>query len=593
MLRWVESDREEGRRMTDRKHREAHRLGPDCRVLFPALMFLLALGAAPAGTATYAVTNNECSGPGSLYQAVADANADDTADTIQIGVPTLGFIDPCPIDRSSGELGDQSTIRVTGPVVIKGNGVEIFGEVSWISGEDINPLRCPDPVANPDDFILAYTGFLTVGNQGPSNAGTNVIVRNATLRGLNHIAVIHDGASLTLEDVQASDIYNIHDCQRGGGEAIRAYPNALLTLRRNEWNDVYVLTANAGEPLTTIGTIADFSWAVGDLTIENSQFASGNPEQMFISWAGLAGTEVNVVSSRMEEVGGISSLGAHTTNIVNSLWAANSLGAAGSRFLHRSTGAMNFTNSTLLFTTIAPAGVLAIGGLWADGSANAGPIGLYGTAIGAFTFAEGLVLDDGEGGSFAADDHTWIQPVPAQDAAALMLVTGQSSLKTGVGLPEDLATGESPEARATPLPGGELIDAIPDTCGPDGASTTLLNPVDGSAIPTDVLGNPRCHELGASDFRNIGAVANDRMPDRSERATSGANNPRYWENLGYGDCTKDEQDDDFGPVWALDAPATALILKSGRTNDVWVALGPGAYGTAAGKDISHVIVCVG
>jgi hypothetical protein len=45
-------------------------------------------------------------------------------------------------------------------------------------------------------------------------------------------------------------------------------------------------------------------------------------------------------------------------------------------------------------------------------------------------------------------------------------------------------------------------------------------------------------------------------------------------------------------VWALDAPASALVLKSARTNDVWVDPAPGMYGTATRKDISHVIVCV-
>ena len=84
----------------------------------------------------------------------------------------------------------------------------------------------------------------------------------------------------------------------------------------------------------------------------------------------------------------------------------------------------------------------------------------------------------------------------------------------------------------------------------------------------------------------------NRSPTYSQLASSNENQPRYWEKLGFGDCVKEELDDSFGSVWDLFSPASVLILKSARVNDVWLRPGAGQYGTASAKDISHAIVCV-
>ncbi len=100
-------------------------------------------------------------------------------------------------------------------------------------------------------------------------------------------------------------------------------------------------------------------------------------------------------------------------------------------------------------------------------------------------------------------------------------------------------------------------------------------------------------ELGsatATPHGDIGTV--NRSPDQTLAANNKANKPKYWENLGYGKCMKQEVEDGFGSVWDLGADATALILKSGRVNDVWIDPMAGLYGTASAKDISHAIVCV-
>jgi hypothetical protein len=76
-----------------------------------------------------------------------------------------------------------------------------------------------------------------------------------------------------------------------------------------------------------------------------------------------------------------------------------------------------------------------------------------------------------------------------------------------------------------------------------------------------------------------------------------ANHPSYWQT-DTTTCTKVEM---TGAVstWTLPAPVDGstyalLVLKAGTVNDVFVAPVAGvAYAPASGKDISHVIVCVG
>lgn len=83
----------------------------------------------------------------------------------------------------------------------------------------------------------------------------------------------------------------------------------------------------------------------------------------------------------------------------------------------------------------------------------------------------------------------------------------------------------------------------------------------------------------------------NRSPTEEARTTPQSNNPRYWEHRGYGSCTKYSVSSDYGSVWTLSEPASALILKSGQTNYIWENPGAGDYGTPSGNDISHVITC--
>lgn len=80
---------------------------------------------------------------------------------------------------------------------------------------------------------------------------------------------------------------------------------------------------------------------------------------------------------------------------------------------------------------------------------------------------------------------------------------------------------------------------------------------------------------------------------------SDLNQPSYYENLGYGTCTK--TDSPSTPYTLGAAPSgrywSLLVLKAGsaQSNDDWNTLvpnpAPGQYDHPSGKDISHVITC--
>ena len=131
---------------------------------------------------------------------------------------------------------------------------------------------------------------------------------------------------------------------------------------------------------------------------------------------------------------------------------------------------------------------------------------------------------------------------------------------------------------------------------PDTTTTTVTGLKNGTTyefvVGVDASGEASASgSATATPHGDVGTV--DRNPDERKPATTRRTSQGYWERLGliFGDCTKFEVVDDFGSVWDLEADASALILKSARVNDVWVAPTAGLYGTASAKDISHAIVC--
>ncbi len=123
---------------------------------------------------------------------------------------------------------------------------------------------------------------------------------------------------------------------------------------------------------------------------------------------------------------------------------------------------------------------------------------------------EGMAYYASLGGTFAADDFSWVSPVDDQESSTLRELFQNDSLRTEPpGLSQDLAVFY-PQS-ITPIAPGELIDVIDDAACDDGANA-LRNPIDGTCITVDALGNPR---VDGNDKRNIGAVQLTEAPHLS------------------------------------------------------------------------------
>jgi hypothetical protein len=237
-------------------------------------------------------------------------------------------------------------------------------------------------------------------------------------------------------------------------------------------------------------------------------------------WQGQAGSEVKIVSSRFNNTGGISVAGAATSYIVNSIWASLELLRPGpdDRTSNLSSEDMNIIASTFLFSNVE---------CDLDCQKRAKNQGWLMRVNGNINFVQSAVevafpdtkgdpdytfvrlLEDNPrvpASGFSADGATWIRPTAIQDADALKAVTVQPDLLTAqpaFRLP--ILVGYA--VWATPLVPGELIDRIENAaCG---QTNQLLNPIDGSCITVDALGNPR---VDGNDKRNIGAVQVDLAP---------------------------------------------------------------------------------
>ena len=336
------------------------------------------------------------------------------------------------------------------------------------------------------------------------------------------------------------------------------------------------------------GAISSFgTGGRGNLTIEDSFFVRV-AEAGAISWDGQAGSEVNIVSSRFDDAGGIAISGAATSNIVNSIWSDDGLTPElDDRIINLSTGEMNIIASTLLFASVNCDGICqgeagSRGRVLRD--SGGAKINLIQSAIGVTDPDQGpeqtKLLDTGLAPDplpgFSADVYTWIQPTALQDADALKIVTGQSLLLTD---PPGLLTLPSfsfnQATRATPLVPGELIDIVTDAVCDDNnqandGANPLRNPIDGSCITKDALGNPR---VDGNNNRNSGAVQLSESPHLSVAGVGDGTVDLIWTkptdltgtidgyNLYFG-----EVGGSFEPPIMITDPDTLIYQVTGLTN---------------------------
>ncbi|NEX16043.1 MAG: hypothetical protein C1943_05260 [Halochromatium sp.] len=144
-----------------------------------------------SGSATFTVTNLRDTGPGSLRQAVLDANAQAGADTIQFGA------------GSSGIITLQSTIEITDDLTIVGNTTNTVN-----GGFAGSVFKIPAPADSVTDPIqVSLQGFSISNGTTAIETGGALTVTGLTIRGSGTGIKVDGGqASLDLNNARLSGI---------------------------------------------------------------------------------------------------------------------------------------------------------------------------------------------------------------------------------------------------------------------------------------------------------------------------------------------------------------------------------------------------
>ena len=223
-------------------------------------MAALAIGlAAAANAATYTVTNTNDSGAGSLRDAVAQANLNAGADTIDFAVNGT-------ITLTSGLIRIES-----GPLTISGPGATSLTIDGNLNGrifaivEGATQPACP-ALSGPVDYLVMITG-LTL-----RNASRNVADSGG--------GAIMSSKSLVLESVVIRDNF----AKSGGGVQFRSqYPGQSLTIGRSQFLDNVagpVVAGNSG------------SYDGGALHVNDDRPVSRTPVVVYVQNSVFAGNRV-------------------------------------------------------------------------------------------------------------------------------------------------------------------------------------------------------------------------------------------------------------------------------------------------------------
>ncbi|MFC1777400.1 hypothetical protein ACFL3I_08670 [Pseudomonadota bacterium] len=406
-------------------------------------------------------------------------------------------------DAECGLIGadpsDANMAQVTDELVIEGNGHSITGRSRWITPDGFSnvPGNCPS-----DSSVQATILSNPVGLIGLED-NVNVTVNDLNFKGLRSIALLRADTNLTLNRIKAERTFDFYGQCNSGAIALISGANQNVTINDSvfteAWNKGFVRQGSPdGNQFWGNAFIAGFSSA-GTLSISNSRFASFSLP--VIDWNG---TEVNIETTRFEETGFMNIRGG-TATVVNSLFMGDRLDQdPQQRIMASDGGSITLEASTIAVAlldcqavcqnTTGPGLVIATNNASIELKASAISVGLL-------SGTPHVLIREATGGNVtatAAPSPNWVQPVPAQNAAALRAILDQDDLLTDApGLPNVFSAKFFYEA-ATPLlddgsgTPGLLIDSVTD------ADTTnvLVSPIDGSAITKDIFGNPRTEALG-------------------------------------------------------------------------------------------------
>lgn len=124
---------------------------------------------------TYPVTSTQCTGPGSIVDAMDLANANPGTDTISIAAGLTIDAGTCP--HPPGRFDDVNFVILEAreSTVIEGNGATIRGHIGWVTLEGIITPLTACPSARRGDWITSLTpGLINVGQEDQDNSAITV-----------------------------------------------------------------------------------------------------------------------------------------------------------------------------------------------------------------------------------------------------------------------------------------------------------------------------------------------------------------------------------------------------------------------------------
>jgi hypothetical protein len=469
-----------------------------CSILTTAV-----LSALPGSAATFSVTKNfwgDNTTTGTFAWAIHQANTTPGHDTI-------GLSTNVSIDDYTGTFHVRRLTDITDPagLRIQGNGHSLIGNPSFVTPEGVVHTKTNPQHFRPGDQNAATTySFAKIADNVSS-----VVVDNFVVDGLNSFLNIGKGTVVTIRD---SIIKYMGDFGQHPAPILEAFDDSILNLQRVTISHIN----NFQKPLAgsefiwfpaIAGQNANLNIERSTLDLVTSSTAGG------MTWNG--GT-ANIVSSSIlgKGLSVTDYLKEGVLNVVNSVVRPYDSSAT-ARIQAYNGGTANVIASTIQFDASFTGDVHSCPTNYTCNgaplqAANGGTINLVSSAVSAINTEMALINNPYSDsyntltGTLTADANTYVQPVPNQDAAALMSLFGQPNLRTS-GDPFALTPNIPPyppiyvalPAGVEPLRNGPLINIVVDANG----ANKLINPIDGSVIRTDVYGNPRT----VNGLRDIGA----------------------------------------------------------------------------------------
>ena len=407
------------------------------RQLAILIRLLFCVGAMPAVAATITVTNTNDNGPGSLRQALKNANNGDTISFAVTGTITL----------TSGALPINKNIAISGPgadqLSIDGNqavadfGV-FFGNTATISGLTARGAQSGilnDGVVAVTDCVLSGNSYNGLSNYGVAAVTSSVLTGNG-YDGLYSYQAITSVSNCIVSGNASAGVFN--SVPFGPGNSITGSRGSMTisdsTISNNSgpgaWNYVFLTIVNS----TLSGNSADDS--LGD--------GGGIRSGTFKAPGGVIVMNSTISGNSASGAGGGISISYGGVTVVNSTISGNSAGKVGGGIANYA-GGVQVSNSTVSGNSAGSGG-----GIYNVAGQFGGTIEISNTIFNAGALGENIFNN---GGTVTSQGYN----ISSDDGAGLL--TGPGDQINTDPLLGALQDNGGPTLTHLPLPGSPAIDA--------------------------------------------------------------------------------------------------------------------------------------